>query len=385
MNTYYLVKGFVYGPCNMQKPERKPEWGPYKWDCEFGLFTDCVLHTHKYKWTGPELPDWQAMIEGKDFILEASQAGDGSDFTLAIPTPSTSSGGRIDQQGVVVITLATLIRMASSFDFADCKKEITDAVWEELMNDNFCPNSIPIHYVKRLVQKIQLPFFIMAIAIENSFDKYVQKNPIPINGNQTRHLWENKESLNKYLTRLNELLRVEQQTSVYPVWVKASDRLPVGKVKWRDADTKKEISQMAADSAMRTDQKEFVEWLDQTALQPLPDVQAQHSIEGIAIAAEKLIQLIERKKRQSTWEKQRVFQLRYEIEEYKEGKSATDVQVLVDALNEWKRVHEDFDRGYKNVDGKETRVGIAALSQACNDADKNLRQALNQYNNQLNK
>jgi hypothetical protein len=48
-------------------------------------------------------------------------------------------------------------------------------------------------------------------------------------------------------------------------WVKASERIPnesKGFKKWRDSETKNPISYSAVRSAIRTDQKEFVEWLD---------------------------------------------------------------------------------------------------------------------------
>lgn len=62
-----------------------------------------------------------------------------------------------------------------------------------------------------------------------------------------------------------------------------------------------------------------------------------------------------------------------------------EIKELREALEKWKQVHDDFDTGYKNIDGKETRMGIAALSEHCNIADRNLRkviasQALNKKN-----
>lgn len=49
-------------------------------------------------------------------------------------------------------------------------------------------------------------------------------------------------------------------------WIKASELMPdePWKKHWRDVDTKQPVSQSAVQSAVRTHQKEFVEWLDES-------------------------------------------------------------------------------------------------------------------------
>lgn len=75
----------------------------------------------------------------------------------------------------------------------------------------------------------------------------------------------------------------EQHPTGGNVWVKASERLPMKgpleKTQWRDAETKKEISSTAAKSAINTNQKELVEWYDESNEQPVE--QKQNEVEDI--------------------------------------------------------------------------------------------------------
>lgn len=106
------------------------------------------------------------------------------------------------------LTLGLLISAAIGIEMNldESKKEITSDVWDQLSKDNFCPNSIPIHYMKRLILKLRIPFWMAAEAIKYSFSTYAINNPIPLQGDQKRHLWENEESITKYIVRLQELI-----------------------------------------------------------------------------------------------------------------------------------------------------------------------------------
>lgn len=54
-------------------------------------------------------------------------------------------------------------------------------------------------------------------------------------------------------------------------------------------------------------------------------------------------------------------------------------EYLEAALDGWVKAHKEFDTGYRNINGKATRMDVAALSQSCNQADTSLRKAINQY------
>jgi hypothetical protein len=47
-------------------------------------------------------------------------------------------------------------------------------------------------------------------------------------------------------------------------------------------------------------------------------------------------------------------------------------------LDNWEAAHNEFRTGYRNVNGQTTRIGIAALSAATNQADTSLRKAWHQ-------
>ena len=112
------------------------------------------------------------------------------------------------------ITLGTLISRKMEENLVRSLPDISPETTIEIKADNFYPNSIPIILLRNAFRLLSIEIEEGVPAMWETFKRLKKRKAEERSKNTTallfdtkRDLWENKESMGKYISRLEELMR----------------------------------------------------------------------------------------------------------------------------------------------------------------------------------
>lgn len=192
-------------------------------------------------------------------------------------------------QGKEPLTLGKLIVSKMNSELVDNIPSIPDDIFIELKADRFWPNSVPIITFRNMLRLLGIGVDEAVTAIYATYKLLIEakrKEPVSLRG-MRKDLWQCKEALDKYVTRLRELMPAAYLSSLPPTGEAPQDKMEVLRLiiaEWNLSNN----DRLTWDAFIRfnSEAQSLIAQLFSPAAQPTELTKTQNMKSGIELIAE---------------------------------------------------------------------------------------------------